>query len=87
MTVVITGPACIMLRTYSTAHSTPPKFGHVPFPGHYLYVEYRDGEVSHHRGAALRSPVFPPPPRYNAEKADQERSKYYASCRVSEYYI
>ncbi len=52
--------------------------------GHYLYVEYRDGQVGLHRGgAALRSPVFPPPPRYNAEKADAEMSKYYASCRVS----
>ena len=45
--------------------------------GHYLYVEYENGEMTGFHGATIRSPKFPPPPKYNAKKG-----QFYQSCKV-----
>ena len=46
--------------------------------GYYLYVGYPNG-VAEVSGAGLRSPTFPPPPKYN----NNASSPYYKTCRVS----
>ena len=48
------------------------------FIGHYLYVGYPNGVTTEVSGAGLRSPSFPPPPKYN----NNASSPYYKSCRV-----
>jgi hypothetical protein len=44
-----------------------------------MYVEYEHGDLTGFHGATVRSPKFPPPPRYNAD----ENSRYYQTCKVS----
>ena len=45
--------------------------------GHYLYVEYERGDRTGFHGATIKSPKFPPPPKYNARKGP-----FYQSCKV-----
>ena len=53
--------------------------------GHYLFVEYRTSDrIGFLKGAMLKSPSFPPPPKYNNIKT----SKFYRSCKVRRsYYV
>lgn len=55
---------------------SPPWF---PILGNYLYLEYNGSRVGNFQTAMLRSPTFPPQPKYNANAT----SKYFESCRVS----
>ena len=58
------------------------QFAALLFSGHYLYVGYLNGETTDFSGASLRSPTFPPPPKYN----NNASSPFYRSCRVKSYF-
>eukprot|EP00094_Tigriopus_californicus_P000196 TCALIF_00190-PA protein Name:"Similar to ALK ALK tyrosine kinase receptor (Homo sapiens)" AED:0.10 eAED:0.10 QI:0/0.88/0.72/0.94/0.88/0.94/18/0/1347 len=46
--------------------------------GNYLYLEYNGSRVGNFQTAMLRSPTFPPQPKYNANAT----SRYFESCRI-----